>query len=121
MSTIEKHFTTDRNLPGPDHCFAIEPDELFNMVRNIRLVESSMGVKDNAISNSEKSFTNCMRSVVTSKPILRGDIISINDITTKRPSLEGSIPASQYFNMVGKVTNKNIGKDQVIFWEDIGN
>tara|TARA_R110002060_G_scaffold50771_10_gene61691 strand:- start:1868 stop:2887 length:1020 start_codon:yes stop_codon:yes gene_type:complete len=121
VSTIEKHFTTDRSLPGPDHCFAIEPDELFNMVRNIRLVESSMGVKDSAISDSEKSFTNCMRSVVTSKPILSGDIISISDITTKRPSLEGSVPASQYFNMVGKVANKGIGGDEVIFWEDIDN
>jgi len=119
VSAIEKHFTMDRSLPGPDHSFAIEPAELIEMVKNIRIVESGMQQKKSSISKSEQAFVNCMRSVVTCASLKKGEILTLDNITTKRPALSGSVSARDFFKVMGLKANKDIDQDSVILWQDL--
>ena len=121
VSAIEKHFTIDRALTGPDHAFAIEPNELVQMVKNIRTIETALNEKGNSISNSEKAFIKGMRSVVTSRNIRKGEVLSCDNITTKRPSLSGCVGAKRYFDIMGLKANKDIDDDQIVLWEDLSN
>lgn len=111
---IEKHFTLSRKLPGPDHPFAIEPDELKDMVKNIRIAERMCSIRDKKLSSSEKGFKKAMRSVVASRDIEAGEILSEENITTKRPFLKNSIPASKFYEILGKKVNKKIFFDSII-------
>ena len=120
-TTLEKHFTLDRTLPGPDHAFAIEPNELVQMVKNIRTIETSLSPKWNSVSDSERAFVRGMRSVVSSQKIKKGDALSLENTTTKRPQIPGCVGASEYFGIMGNKTNKDIGEDQVLLWEDLSN
>ena len=114
-SVIEKHFTLDRNLPGPDHPFALMPMELYLMVKNIRIAESSFaGSRISSITESEKSFSKAMRSVVASRDIKAGELFSEQNITTKRPLIESSIPANRYYDMIGKIALEDIVEDEII-------
>jgi N,N'-diacetyllegionaminate synthase len=118
-SVIEKHYTLDRKLKGPDHAFAIEPDELHQMVRNIRRTESSMGTKKDVYTESEKYHKMARRSVVAKKMIDKGQLLSYSNITTKRPLFEGSIVANEYYDIIGKRSNTVIEEDQPIYWKDL--
>lgn len=89
---IEKHFTIDRSLSGPDHKFALEPDELAIMVSHVRYAEKCIGNKI-GFSKSEENFKKAMRSVVAKKQIKKGEIFTEDNLTTKRPYLEGNVPA----------------------------
>ena len=111
---IEKHYTLDRTLPGPDHPFAIEPDELKQMVDNIRLVEKMMKTKLERYTESEKGFTMARRSVVAKCDINSGDILTEDNITTKRPLLENSVPAIEYYDVIGKKVITDIKEDEII-------
>ena len=71
------------------------------MVKNIRIIEKTLQGKNISISNSEKAFTKCMRSVVSHSALKKGDILGTNNITTKRPALSGSVPAKEYFGVMG--------------------
>ena len=116
---IEKHYTIDRNLPGPDHPFAIEPDELVEMVSNIRLVETMMEVKMEKYTGSEQSFSTARRSVIVVGDVKSGELITENNITTKRPLLENSIPADRYYNIIDKKFIKDLGDDMILMEDDI--
>lgn len=94
---IEKHFTLDRNMIGPDHKFAIEPNELNEMVKNIRLIENSVGYRINLLNNSEKEFMKAKRAVYASQDIKKGEKFTEHNITTKRPFLKDYIPAEKYY------------------------
>lgn len=117
--TIEKHYTIDKGLPGPDHPFAIEPDELSEMVKNIRLIEKMMGKKTDEYTVSEQSFSTARRSIIVKGNVSKGDIITEDNITTKRPLLEDSIPAIEYYNILGKKFNKNLEDDMILINNDI--
>lgn len=105
-TVIEKHFTLSKKLTGPDHPFAIEPHELKQMVEYIRYAEKCKGNKINNFTNSEQNFKQAMRSVVAKQDIQRGEILTIDNITTKRPFLEEAVPAIDFFNILGhKVEN----------------
>jgi len=119
-TVIEKHYTLNRILPGPDHPFALEPDELKLMVDYIRYAERCMGSKrENVISSSEREFGKAMRSVVAIRDINSGEILTEENITTKRPFLTGSIPATDYYNILGEKTSIFLKEDSIIFTEDI--
>ncbi len=111
---IEKHYTIDRTLPGPDHPFAIEPDELKDMVDNIRLVETMMGIKDTKYTKSEKEFSMARRSVIVIGDVKKGDVITKDNVTTKRPLLVDSIPAEDYYNVLGKHFIKDLSDDMIL-------
>jgi N,N'-diacetyllegionaminate synthase len=118
--TIEKHYTLDRTLPGPDHSFAIEPGELLQMVENIRIIEKCLNEKV-GFTDSEKSFTKAMRSVVSKQRIIKGESITLQNLTTKRPSMPDSIPAREYYNLInqGMIATRDIEEDSILCWEDV--
>lgn len=112
---IEKHFTLSKHLPGPDHPFALEPNQLKQMVEYIRFAEKASSKKSsNEISNSEKSFTPAMRSVVAKTDIKVGEIFTLDNITTKRPFLENNTPAKDFEYVLGKVAKKEYKHDDFI-------
>tara|TARA_B110000196_G_C21129822_1_gene657862 strand:+ start:999 stop:2006 length:1008 start_codon:yes stop_codon:yes gene_type:complete len=116
---IEKHYTINRSLPGPDHPFAIEPDELVNMVKNIRTTETTLNTKPDGYTDSEQAFSMARRSVIVKGDVKKGDKITLENITTKRPFLENSVPAIEYYNILGKYFNKDLPDDHILKWEDI--
>ena len=113
-TTIEKHFTLDNNLPGPDHPFALEPGQLKEMVDKIILTEIMMGGIKGEYSKSELGFTKARRSIVAKSNIKVGDTLTINNITTKRPYLKGNVAASEWFNILDKKAAKNYKPDDFI-------
>ena len=117
---IEKHFTLSKKLPGPDHPFALEPNELKQMVYNVRFAESSIQKQSSdEISTSEQAFTKAMRSVVTKIDLKKGDILTKDNITTKRPFLENSIPAMDFENIIGYPIDKDVIADTPLLQSDV--
>tara|TARA_R110000823_G_scaffold303236_1_gene424569 strand:- start:3099 stop:4079 length:981 start_codon:yes stop_codon:yes gene_type:complete len=115
-TTIEKHFTLNRNLPGPDHAFALEPDQLKEMIDKIIMAEIMMGGTKSKYSKSELNFTKARRSIVAKSNIKIGDILTIDNITTKRPYLEDNVAASEWYNILGTTAKINYNPDDFIKW-----
>jgi N,N'-diacetyllegionaminate synthase len=85
-TVIEKHFTLDKNLPGPDHKASLEPDELKAMVSAIRNIEIALGDGIKRLTPSEvRNKPVARKSLVASKAIKAGEVLSVENITTKRP------------------------------------
>tara|TARA_Y100001970_G_C14197299_1_gene838874 strand:- start:839 stop:1837 length:999 start_codon:yes stop_codon:yes gene_type:complete len=111
---IEKHYTLSKSLPGPDHAFALEPNELLEMVRLIRSTENMCKDTDSPLTESESRFSKAMRSVVASGKIKKGDRFSLSNTTTKRPFLPGNVHASGYYKLIGKIAEKDFEEDDFI-------
>lgn len=120
-TTIEKHFTLSNKLSGPDHSFALEPHQLKEMVSLIRQTELTLIKHDTNYTNSEEVFKNGKRSVVAKCDIKAGDVITTNNITTKRPCYDDSIPAIDYSSILGKVAMSDISSDNIIKKSQISN
>ena len=114
---IEKHFTMSRNLEGPDHPFAIEPRELIKMVEDIRKVEKAMSSKSSVFTDSEAGFKMAMRSIVAAKDISKGELYTQDNLTTKRPLLNNSIPADQYYEILGTASDRDYKEDDILTLE----
>jgi len=85
-SVIEKHFTLDRNMEGPDHKASLEPDELKAMVSAIRNIEKALGTGKKTVSDSErKNIAIARKSIVAACPIRKGELLTEQNITVKRP------------------------------------
>lgn len=83
---LEKHFTLDKNLPGPDHRASLDPNELKAMVEGIRRIEKALGQSEKKPSPSElKNIGVARKSIVTAKSIKKGDLFTTENLTTKRP------------------------------------
>ena len=115
---IEKHFTLDRRMKGPDHHFAIEPDELKQMVQNIRDVEKAegTGVKEMAKAEQEM-YEKGRRSIIAAQDIPKGTKITRELLIIKRP--EFGIKPKFLDNVIGKTAKKNIKSDEWITWDMI--
>ncbi len=112
---IEKHFTLSKHLPGPDHPFALEPNQLKEMVQHIIFAEEAILKQTmDEVSLSEQPFKQAMRSVIAKKTIKKGEIFTLDNITTKRPFLEGNIPARYFEFTLGKVADKSYNEDDFI-------
>ena len=118
-AVIEKHFTLDRSLPGPDHAFAIEPHELANMVERIRHVESALGDGDKSGPRPEEQdmFEKGRRSLHARVAISRGQKITDDMLVVKRPGL--GIPPFEQDGVVGRTAKADIEEDQWITWDMI--
>ncbi len=116
---IEKHYTLGRQLPGPDHNFAIEPNELKDMVNKIRDIESAFGdgLKNGPRVEEQELFTKARRSIIARNKISKGQLIKDADIIIKRPGL--GIHPSEINSVVGKTAKKDIEEDEPITWEMI--
>lgn len=112
-TVIEKHFTLDRNLPGPDHKASLEPEELISMISSIRNVEQALGGGIKEPSSSElKNRSITRKSLVAIKPIRAGEIFTIENITTKRPG--SGISPMLWDRVIGKVAIRDFQVDELI-------
>ncbi len=110
---IEKHFTLDRNLPGPDHKASLTPDELAAMVRGVRQIETAIGNGCKTPTARERINLSVVRkSLFAKKKIQVGDIFSANNLTVKRPA-SGMSPM-RYWALMGKKSSRNYEKDELI-------
>jgi N,N'-diacetyllegionaminate synthase len=115
---IEKHFTLDRHMEGPDHKASMEPLELRELVRAIRNVERSMGDGIKRAAPCEvKNMVIARKSVVALKHIGLGEVISKNKVGIKRPGQ--GIKPKHLEKIIGRKAKRNIGQDEVIAWEDL--
>jgi len=111
---IEKHFTLNKNLDGPDHISSIEPKELATLIHSIRDVELSLGSADKKPVISELKIKNVARkSIVAKQNIPLGTVIKRNMLTIKRP---GTGIEPKYFDtIIGQKSKKDILKDEIIY------
>ena len=99
---IEKHFTLLKSMQGPDHSFALEPDELSEMIRYIRIAEASRGIKDTFTTSERKDSIQGMRSIVLKDDVKKGEKLTPDKLTTKRPFYEGNIAACEFFSIMDR-------------------
>ena len=112
-SVIEKHFTLDRSLQGPDHKASLEPQELKNMVTAIRNVEVALGSPEKKVTDSEEKNKLLVRkSIVALKEIKEGDLFSEDNLTVKRPG--NGISAIKWLDVIGKKASRNFKVDEII-------
>lgn len=110
---IEKHFTLDRNLPGPDHKASLEPQELKEMVKCIRQVERALGTPCKGPAPSEwKNRMVARRSIVAARDIKKGEAFSEQNIECKRPG--NGISPMNFWELVGKIADKAYKEDDLI-------
>ena len=111
---IEKHFTLDKTLPGPDHKASLEPDELKAMVSAIRNIEKAVGgsgLKEVSISEA-KNKPIARKSIVAAKKIVKGELFTIENLTVKRPGT--GISPMQWDDVIGKTAKKDFEEDDLI-------
>ena len=113
-TVIEKHFTLDKTLPGPDHKTSLEPDELKAMVIAIRNIEKAIGGSGlKEVSKSEaKNKAIARKSIIATKTIKKGDLFSAENLTVKRPGT--GISPMQWDEVIGKTAKKDFQEDDLI-------
>lgn len=115
---IEKHFTLSKALPGPDHQASLEPDDLAEMVRNIRLVEQMLGSGEKQPMASELAIRDLVRrSIVVRLPLAAGAVIHETDIHLLRPGT--GIAPRNLPQVLGRRTRSAIAAGQLLAWEDL--
>ncbi len=110
---IEKHFTLDKSLPGPDHKASLDPDELADMVRAIRNIEQALGSRVKQPSPSETPNIEIARkSIVAARDIKAGEVFSPDNITVKRPG--GGLSPMMWDSVMGLTATQDFKYDQLI-------
>ena len=113
-TVIEKHFTLDKSLPGPDHKASLEPDELKAMVSAIRNIEKAVGgsgIKEVSASEA-KNKPIVRKSIVAAKKIVKGKSFTVENLTVKRPGT--GISPMQWDEVIGKTAKKDFEEDDLI-------
>jgi N-acetylneuraminate synthase len=113
-TVIEKHFTLDKTLPGPDHKASLEPEELKTMViaiRNIEKVIGGSGLKE-VSKSEEKNKPIARKSIVAATNIAKGEVFSTKNLTVKRPGI--GISPMQWDEVIGKKAKKDFQEDDLI-------
>lgn len=110
---IEKHFTLDHNMEGPDHKASLEPDELKAMVEGIRNIEKALGNGIKTASNSEKKNIDIARkSIVARKKIVKGELLTEDNLAVKRPG--NGISPMKWFEVLGTEAIRDFEEDEMI-------
>ncbi|MFR4303421.1 MAG: N-acetylneuraminate synthase [Bacteroides thetaiotaomicron] len=110
---IEKHFTLDKNMEGPDHKASLEPDELKFMVSAIRNIEQALGTGHKIISESErKNMEVARKSIVAAFPIKEGELLTEDNLTVKRPG--NGISPMRWNEVIGTAAIKDFDEDELI-------
>ena len=110
---IEKHFTLDKNMEGPDHKASLEPNELKAMVHAIRNVEKALGSGIKIPSHSElKNKPIARKSLVAARSILKGELFTEDNLTVKRPGT--GISPMRWDEVIGKQASKDYQQDELI-------
>ena len=112
-TVIEKHFTLDRNMEGPDHKASLEPNELKAMVDSIRHIELALGNGMKQPAESEKkNMAVARKSIIASKDIEAGEIFTEENLTVKRPG--DGISPMRWFDIIGKSAPRDFEEDELI-------
>ncbi|MCX7121848.1 MAG: N-acetylneuraminate synthase [Gammaproteobacteria bacterium] len=112
-TVIEKHFTLDRSLPGPDHLASLEPLELKNMVKSIREVECALGSTLKIPTQSELEIKNVARkSLMAAKTIIKNELFTEKNLSMQRPGI--GISPMRYWDYLGSCATQNYQEDEPI-------
>ena len=115
---IEKHFTLDKTMEGPDHVASLEPDELKEMTRTIRNIERALGSGIKKPNKSEVKIQSIVkRKIVLAKDVEINHVLTENDLEYKR--CENGIESKYYKSIIGKKVKRKIDADSPLMWEDI--
>lgn len=118
-TVIEKHFTLDRNLPGPDHRASLEPQELKDMVKSIRNIENAIsgnGIKEPSKSEL-KNITIARKSIHVKRDLKKGEVLSENDLISLRPG--DGISSMKWNEIIGKKVSKDLEGFHKLTWDDL--
>lgn len=112
-TVIEKHFTLDRTLPGPDHIASLEPEELKQMVVSVRHIEQALGDGAKRVSESErKNIAIARKSIVASRLIYAGEIFAEENLAVKRPGY--GVNPMRWDEVMGTVAKRDFQEDELI-------
>lgn len=112
-TVIEKHFTLDRNMNGPDHKASLEPQQLKLMIQSIRNIEKALGSCVKMPSYSErKNIEIARKSIRASKNIDKGELLTEENLTSKRPG--NGLSPMKWYDVIGKIANKDYKTDELI-------
>jgi len=112
-TVIEKHFTLDKNMQGPDHKASLDPDELKAMVSAIRNIEKALGTGHKTISESEcKNIEIARKSIVAARDIREGELLTEENITVKRPG--NGISPMRWNEVVGTRAIRSFNEEDLI-------
>lgn len=115
---IERHFTLDRNMPGPDHLASSDPEEMSLLVESVRSVETALGSQMKAPTAREtENKVNMRRGIVAARQLRKGSRLVVDDLAFKRPLR--SIPPESYDEVVGRRLKRDLEPDQPISWNDL--
>jgi sialic acid synthase SpsE len=115
---IEKHFTTDKDLPGWDHAISADPKEMKALVEGAQNIAKALGTEKRIVSQAEREKRiKFRRSIVAKHDLAPGRPVALEDIVFKRP--ETGIAPDQVQKVVGKKTKRHIHEDEVISWQDL--
>lgn len=110
---IEKHFTLDRNMEGPDHKASLEPSELKALVQSVRNIEQALGSGDKKPSESErKNIPIARKSIVAKCAIRKGEVLSENNLTVKRPG--NGLSPMKWLSVIGTKAVRDYEEDDPI-------
>ena len=114
---IEKHFTIDRKMIGPDHMASLEPVELKSMVKKIRNIEKALGngIKKPSLSET-KNIEIARKSIIAKRDIIKGELFTVENITTKRPAL--GISPMKWDEVIGTPAIRNFKEDDLIILKE---
>jgi len=112
-TVIEKHFTLDKNLPGPDHQASLDKEEFRTMIAGIRNVEVALGngIKKPAACELQNMKV-ARKSIVAAQSIRKGESFSTSNVTIKRPGT--GIPPARLAELLGKQASRDFNKDELI-------
>ncbi len=112
-TVLEKHFTLDRGLPGPDHAASLEPDELAQLVRSVRNVEVALGSRAKQPASEElANRAIARRSIVAARFIAKGEVLSMENMACKRPG--GGVSPLEIWSCVGRRALRDFQFDEFI-------
>ena len=118
VKVIEKHFTLDKEMEGPDHKASLDPQELKKWVEQIRTLEKALGSFEKKPSKAELKIAKTARkSIVSIKTLNKGDILNEKNIAVKRPG--DGISTVEFEKVIGMRVKRKISADKVIYWEDL--
>ncbi|MBR9824356.1 MAG: N-acetylneuraminate synthase [Alphaproteobacteria bacterium] len=116
---IEKHFTIDRNMPGPDHAASLEPAELATMISDVRAVEKALGDGRKQPTPPEADTARvARRSIVAARHISAGEVFDANNLEAKRPG--NGLPPKYLGQVVGRRASRPIAEGELISWDMLG-
>lgn len=118
-TVLEKHFTLDRSMPGPDHAASLEPEELADLVRKVRTVEAALGTTEKAPSLAELKTRDIVRkSIVAASPIRAGEAFTEANVTVKRPGT--GISPMRWWDLLGRRARRDYAADELLDAAEVG-